>query len=330
MPRIVRLHAFTGPEGLHIDELPSREPGKGEARLRVEAIGLGRDQFVYLEGRRYSGQDLDATDLPLRLGYEVAGVVDAVGAGVDESWVGRRVAPASPFDESRYGCYGEEGIVPADLLWEYPDRLTPAQAAAFWVPYGTAYGLVGTVDEGDVVALPAASSAVGAAALQIVGDAGAVSIATTRSTDKVEELRRRGADHVIVTGHEDYVTQVMEITEGHGANVTFDPIGGDFLTQAAAASAFGGTIIAYGVLAGTGQFPQGPVIGKALTVRGYTVGQVVTHPAKRAEAIAYFEPRLADGRFTPTVAATFGLDDFVAGYAEVEANTSMGRVIVQP
>lgn len=331
MPRIVRLHAFGGPEDLRIDELPSSTPGPGEARVCVEAVGLGRDQFAYLAGRRYSGLDLDEKDLPLRLGYEVAGVVDAVGSGVDEAWIGKRVAPVSPFDESRYGCYGEEGIVPAELLWEYPGSLTPAQAAAFWVPYGTAYGLVGCVQVGDVVALPAASSAVGAAALQIVRDAGAFSIATTRSARKVDELRARGADHVIVTDGEDYVARIMEITAGRGADVTFDPIGGNFLTQAAAASALGGTIIAYGILAGeAARFPQELVIGHALTIRGYTVGQVVADPVKRGEAIAFFEPRLSDGRFVPSVAATFGLEDFVAGYAEVDANSTMGRVIVQP
>jgi len=217
------------------------------------------------------------------------------------------------------------------VLARHPASLTPAQAAAFWVPYGTAYGLVGAVQEGDVVALPAASSAVGAAALQIVRDAGAVSIATTRSASKADELRAKGADHVIVTDSEDYVARIREITDGRGADVTFDPIGGNFLTQAAAASASGGTIIAYGILAGeAGRFPQELAIGRALTVRGYTVGQVVADSVKRSEAIAYFEPRLTDGRFVPSVAATFGLTDFVAGYAEVEANPTMGRVVVQP
>ncbi len=72
------------------------------------------------------------------------------------------------------------------------------------------------------------------------------------------------------------------------------------------------------------------MIGRALTICGYTVGQVVSDPVRRGEAIAYFEPRLTDGRFVPSVAATFGLADFVAGYAEVEANPTMGRVVVQP
>ncbi|WP_030621490.1 zinc-dependent alcohol dehydrogenase family protein [Streptomyces fulvoviolaceus] len=331
MPRIVRLHAFGGPENLKVDELPSRQPGPGEARLRVEAAGLSRDQFMFMSGHQFEGTGFVQPELPSRLGYEVAGVVDAVGEGVDPSWIGKRVAPIGPFDESLYGSLGEEGIVPADLLCEYPATLTPAEAAALWVPYLTAYGVVtvGGIGSGDFVSIPAASSAVGLAAIQIVRDAGATPIAVTRTAAKADQLRALGAADVIVTQDEDYATRIAEITSGRGVRVTFDPIGGDFVQELAAAASPGGIIIEYGILAGgPGLFPQDFVIGKSLTIRGYTVGEILSDPKVREHATAHVLERLADGRFTPRVAKTFQLDQVVDAFAYIQSEQQLGRTVV--
>ncbi|MFE2944287.1 zinc-dependent alcohol dehydrogenase family protein [Streptomyces sp. NPDC059255] len=330
MPRTVRLHAFGGPENLRIDDLPARAPGPGEARLRVEAAGLNRDQFMFMEGYEFEGV-FARPSLPARLGHEVAGVVDAVGEGVDASWIGKRVAPVAPFDETRYGSLGEEGVVPADLLSEYPARLSPAEAAALWVPYLTAYGLVaaGGIEPGDFVALPAASSAVGLAALQIVLDTGATPIAVTRAAAKADELRALGAAHVIVTQDEDYAARIAEITSGHGVRVTFDPVGGDFLQEAAVAAAPGGIIIEYGILAGRpGPFPQEFVLGKGLTIRGWSVSEIFSDPRSREQAVTYVLDRVADGRFTPRVARTFPLDQVVDAYAHIRAEQRLGRTVI--
>ncbi len=94
MPRTIRLHAFGGPENLRIDDLPTPEPGAGEALLRVQAIGLTRDQIPYLEGNDYGART--RPELPARFGYEVAGVVEAVGESVDPAWVGEAVARSGP------------------------------------------------------------------------------------------------------------------------------------------------------------------------------------------------------------------------------------------
>jgi NADPH:quinone reductase-like Zn-dependent oxidoreductase len=110
MPKIIRLHAFGGPEHLRIDDVPSRPPGPHEARLRVEAAGLNRDQFTFLEGRHFRGHAFVQPVLPSRLGYEVVGVVDAVGEGVDRAWIGTRVSPLAPFDQELYGALGP-GVV---------------------------------------------------------------------------------------------------------------------------------------------------------------------------------------------------------------------------
>ena len=332
MARVVRLHGFGGPENLELDELVSRQPGPGEARLRVEAAGVNRDHFTFMSGHQFHGHGFVQPVLPSRLGYEAAGVVEAVGEGVDRSWIGKRVAPLPGFDESRYGTLGEEAVVPAGILSEYPPNLTSAQAAAFWVPYLTAYGAlvpIAQVGPGDFVSIPAASSAIGLAAIQIVRDAGATSVAVSRTSAKKDTLRSLGADHVVATEEEDYESRVREITVGEGVRITFDPVGGPFLEQLAAASAPGGIIVEYGRLSGQpAPFPLTPVLGKGLTLRGYTMSEVVRHAPTAAEAKKYICERLADGRFVPKIARTFPLAQTVDAYRYVESNQQVGRVVI--
>ena len=128
MPRIVRLYRFGGPENLRIEVAPSQHPGPGEVRLRVEAAGVNRDQLTFMRGEHPSGYGIVQPKLPSRLGYEVAGVVEAAGEGVDPSWIGKRVATVPGFDQNRYGTLGEEAVVPAGVLCEYPSNLTLALA----------------------------------------------------------------------------------------------------------------------------------------------------------------------------------------------------------
>ena len=143
--------------------------------------------------------------------------------------------------------------MPVVFLTEYPSRLTTTQAAAFWVPYLTAYGglvAIAHVGKGDFVSIAAGSSSVGLAAIQIVRDVGATAIALSRTSTKKGELLALGAHYVIVTGEEDYESRIREITDAKGVRVTFDPLGGPFLEHLAAASAPGGIIVEYGVLSG--------------------------------------------------------------------------------
>jgi NADPH:quinone reductase-like Zn-dependent oxidoreductase len=332
MPRIVRLHTFGGPEVLKIEDAPSQQPGPGEVRLRVEAAGVNRDQFTFMSGQHYSGHGIVQPKLPTRLGYEVAGVVEAVGEGVNSSWIGKRVSTAPGFDQNRYGALGEETVVPVGAIAEYPSNLTTAQAAFFWIPYLTAYGAlvsIAPIQPDDYVSIPAGGSSVGLAAIEFVRDAGATSIALTRTSEKKQELLALGANHVIVTGEEDYESRIREITNGKGVRVTFDPLGGPFLEQLASASAPGGIVIEYGRLSGQPTpFPVIPVIGKGLSLRGYAVSEVLRNPQTAAAAKRYIYDRVADGRFVPKVAKTFPFERTVDAYRYVESNQQMGRVVI--
>ena len=327
MPSIVRFHEPGGPEVLKIEDLPLQEPGKGEVRLRVQAAGLNRAEALFTRG-----QYLEQPKLPSRIGYEVAGVVDAVGEGVDPGWIGRKVATIPAFSMNQHGTLGEQAVVPAVALTEFPANLTDAQAAAAWMQYLTAYGalvIYGKVGPGDFVSIPAASSSVGLAAIQIVRDAGATAIAVTRRSTKRDELIALGAHHVIASEEEDYVAQVNEITNGKGVRITFDPVAGPFVEKLAAAAAQEGVIFIYGVLSmQPTPFPILQSFRNAVSLRAYHLREITMHPERLASAKRYVFDRLADGRFVPKIAKTFAYKDTVEAYRYLESNQQVGKVVI--
>ncbi|MDE3061628.1 MAG: zinc-dependent alcohol dehydrogenase family protein [Acidobacteriota bacterium] len=327
MPKIIRFHQLGGPENLQFETVATTQPGKGEVRLKVQAAGLNRAESMF-----YHGQYLEQPQLPARLGYEVAGVVEAVGEGVDATWVGKQVSTIPGFSMNQYGTLGEEAVVPVTALGEYPPSLTPVQATSIWMQYLTAYGALvhlGAVRPGDFVSIPAASSSVGLAAIQIVRDAGATAIAVTRTRAKKDELQALGAHHVIATAEEDYVARIHEITGGKGVRLTFDPVAGPFVEKLAAAAAPGGIIFEYGWLSGQPTpFPLFDALGRGLTVRGYVLMEITMNPDLLASAKAYIVERLADGRFAPKVAKTFAFADTIDAYRYLESNQQVGKIVI--
>lgn len=327
MPKIVRFYQLGGPEVLKIEDAQSLAPGNGEVKLRVQAAGLNRAESLYFHGRY-----MEQPQLPSRIGYEVAGVVESVGDGVDRSWIGKKVATVPGYSQSRYGALGEEAIVPAYVLGEYPPKLTPVQAAAIWMQYLTAWGAlahIGGVKAGDFVSIAAASSSVGLAAIQIVRDAGATAIAVTRTAAKRDELLSLGAHNVVVSEEEDYAAQIQKITGGRGVRLTFDPVGGPFVEQLTAAASPGGIVFLYGWLSGQPTpFPLVLALGKGLSLRGYSLHEVIRDPALAAKAKKYVSDRLGDGRFVPKIAKTFPFEQAVEAYKYLESNQQVGKVVI--
>jgi NADPH:quinone reductase-like Zn-dependent oxidoreductase len=324
---MVRFHEVGGPEVLRIEEEKQKQPGKGEVRLKVQAVGLNRAESLFIRG-----QYLEPPKLPAGVGYEGAGVVEAVGPDVDKNWVGKRVAIIPSFSMNDYAMLGEEVIAPAAALGEYPAKLSPVEGAAVWMQYLTAYGAliaIAHLGKGDFVVIPAASSSVGIAATQIAKVEGAISIATTRKNNKKPELLSLGADHVIATEEEDIVARVREITDGKGARVIFDPVAGPFLEKLAEAAAIGGTIFEYGLLSmQPTPFPLVTALGKGLSIRGYTLFEITLHPERLRAAKKYVYDRLADGRFHPKVARIFPFAQTVEAYKYLESNAQVGKVVI--
>lgn len=327
MPKVVRFHEVGGPEVLQFENMPSSQPGKGEVRLKVQAIGLNRAESMF-----YHGHYVYQPNLPGTLGYEAAGIVEAVGPDVDKSWIGKQVSTIPAFSMNDYGMVGEEVLAPVAALGEYPATLSPVEGAAIWMQYLTAYGAlvpIAGVTQGDFVVIPAASSSVGLAAIQIVKAEGAVSIATTRKNNKKGELISLGADHVIATEEEDFVTRVKDITAGEGARVIFDPVAGPFLEKLAEATKPEGIIFQYGALSlEPTPLPLLTVLTNGLTVRGYTLLEITTQPERLAPAKKYVYDRLADGRFVPKIAKTFPFTQTVEAYKYLESNRQVGKIVV--
>lgn len=325
--RIVRFHQSGGPEVLRVEELPLPEPAAGEVRLRVKAIGLNRAEVMFREAHY-----LVEPVLPSKLGYEASGIVEAVGPGVDQSWVGKTVSTVPAFPANLYGVYGEVAIVPVLGIAEYPAKLSFEEGTSIWMQYLTVYGalvMISKITKGDFVLITAGSSSVGIAAVEVAKAEGATSIVTTRTAKKKAQLQAAGADHIIVTDEEDLVARVGEITGGKGARITFDPIAGPGLEALAAATAFGGTIIEYGALSTEPTpFPLFAVLGKALTIRGY----VLFHWTSDAEALArakkYIFDHLEAGDFKPRIDRLFPLSEIVAAHRYMESNQQIGKIVV--
>src|SRR4051794_35098931 len=178
MARVVRFHKTGGPEVLQVEDLQVPPPGKGEVQIAVKALGLNRAEAMF---RR--GQYLEDPKLPARLGYEAAGTVAALGPGVQGLTVGDAVSTIPSFSLNQYGVYGDLANVPVHAVAHYPKTLSWEEAAAVWMQYLTAYGAlvdIAKLTRGDTVLIPAASSSVGLAAIQVANRVGAVPVALTR------------------------------------------------------------------------------------------------------------------------------------------------------
>ncbi len=327
MPKHVLFYETGGADVLKVEELPLKEPGQGEVRLKVEAIGLNRAEIMFR-----NGQYLQVPEFPSRLGYEAAGVIDAIGPDVTGFKVGDRVSTIPAFSMGQYGVYGESAIVPVHAVASYPDSLTATEGTSIWMQYLTAFGALveyGRVKENDAVLITAASSSVGLGAIQIAKAAGAVAIATTRGPRKRQSLLEAGADHVIVTDEEDLSERVMAITDGKGANIIFDPIGGPQVTALAQAAAQGATIFEYGGLSPEPTpYPLLQALRKGLSVRGYTLFEITGDAEKLARAKHYINDGLQSGALKPILARTFSLDNISDAHRFMESNQQIGKIVV--
>lgn len=325
MSKAIRFNQLGGPEVLHIEDVPGRRPGAGEVLLKVEAVGLNRAESMF-----YHGLYMEQVTVPSGLGYEAAGKVIAVGDGVDPALIGKRLSTIPGFSMNRYPVLAEEAVVPESVLAAVPDSFSAVEGAAVWMQYCTAYGALvpfGKVGAGDFVIITAASSSVGLAAIQIVKAQGGISIATTRTSAKKDQLIALGADHVIVTEEEDLVARVQSITGGKGARIVFDPVGGDYINTLAQATANGGTIFVYGMLSGKPTPLPMAAFGRSIGLFGYTFGELRGSPEWETMK-KYIYDGLADGTFKPKIARTFPFDQTVEAYKYMESNEQIGKIVI--
>lgn len=327
MTRVVRMHDYGDASVLKIEEIDVPAPGDSEVQIAVKAIGINRAEVLF---RQHAY--LQEASFPTRLGYEAAGIVQAVGAGVTGFVPGDVVSVVPSLDIADGGTYGELVNVPARLVVRHPEALSFEQAAAVWMQYVTAWGALveqAGLGAGDTVIVTAASSSVGLAAFQVARMVGATIIATTRTGAKRQSLLDAGAHHVVATREEDLVARVMEITEGKGARVVFDPIGGPLFETLAASMMRGGILLEYGALSSElTPFPLMALLGKSLTFKGYLYAEVVSDDAIVARAKAFIVEGLTSGVLKPVIARTFTFDQIQDAHRFMESNEQIGKVIV--
>lgn len=329
MAKIVRFDKTGDADVLKISEETAAEPAENEVRLKVEAVGLNRAEVLFRQGLY-----LEKPVLPSRIGYEAAGIVDAVGANVDGFRVGDKVSTIPAFKMSKYGVYGDSCIVPAEAVAYYPANLNLAEACSIWMPYLTAYGAlceIAKMGSNDFVVITAASSSVGYAAIELCQLAGATAIATTRGAQKKQMLLDAGAQHVIVTDEEDLAIRVKEITDGKGASILFDAVAGPMLTQLAKAAAYGATIFEYGALSlEVTPFPLMLSLDKYLTVKGYTLFQMNQNREYQRNAVKYIYQGLKSGKLKPRVDKVFdSIEQIADAHRYMESNQQNGKIVVK-
>ncbi|MEE7478930.1 quinone oxidoreductase [Methylobacterium hispanicum] len=217
MPKAIRVHEYGGPEVMAYEDVERREPGPGQIRVKLTAIGVNFIDIYFRSGAYKAAQ------LPFTPGKEGAGTVDAVGEGVTGFKVGDRVATASA-----EGSYAEEMIVPAAGCVQIPEGVDDATAAAMMLKGLTAEYLLHRtyrVKAGDTILFHAAAGGVGLIACQWAKHLGATVIGTAGSAEKAELARQHGCDHVILYREEDVAKRVREITGGKGVPVVYDGVG---------------------------------------------------------------------------------------------------------
>lgn len=326
--KTIRFHEFGGPEVLRFESIEIGEPGEGEVLVRIEAIGLNRAEASFRSGRY-----VERAQPPSRIGYEAAGIVEALGAGVRGIEPGDPVCILPAFSMTRYGVYAERAIVPAHAVLRRPGSMSAVDAAAIWMAHLTAYGAIvdiARVGRGEAVIVTAASSSVGLAAIGICNAIGAMPVAVTRGAGKRDALLRAGAAHVIVTQHQDVAAETMRIT-GSGARLAFDAIGGPIVADLAAALAPQGTLILYGNLSGRARetvFPYGPALAKGLSMRGYLVFELIHDAGRFAAARAFVEDGLRVATLAPTIARIFAFDEMVDAHRYLESGQQFGKIVV--
>jgi NADPH:quinone reductase-like Zn-dependent oxidoreductase len=327
MTRIIQFAKAGDPEVLKFVDAPERPLAPDEVRIKVKAIGINRAESMWR-----TDIYIEPVKFPAGLGYEAAGVVEAVGADVTGIAIGDDVSVIPSFSMNQYFTYGEVVTLPGFAVVKHPETLSYAEAASVWMMFITAYGALiedAKVGEGDFVLIPAASSSVGLAAIQISRYAGATPIALTRTSAKKEQLLAAGAAHVIATGEQDMVAEVMRITGGKGARVAFDPIGGPNFPKLIDALAFQGTVYIYGALAeGDTPLPVLTMIAKMPTIKGHNIWLTTGDDARRKAAVEYVTAGLAKGALKPVIDRTFAFDAMIDVHRYLENNGQFGKVVV--
>ena len=323
--RAIRFEQFGPPaEVLRLAELPTPEPGPGQARLRLTHRPINPSDLLTV-----SGEYGRLPNLPATPGFEAVGRVEAMGEGVRGLAVGARVVPLSAG-----GTWCESVIADASMLVPVPDDVSDDAAAQFIVNPVTAWVMLEEelkLQPGDWVVQTAAGSTLGRLVIQLGRLRGYRTINFVRRPEQVDELLALGADAAIATTDGDVTERVRQLTGGRGATAALDAVGGETGALALRALRSGGTMLVYGML-GNEPLPlhNGEMLFRGLTARGFWLSQWFrqTPPAQVAGTLGTLMGLIAGGKLVPPVEAEYDLADFRAAIAHAERPGRRGKVLL--
>ena len=328
--KAIMTHEVGGPETLTLDEIDTPPPGKDEVLVAVKACAINypdtlmiRDLYQFKPERPYSP------------GGELAGVVEAVGEGVDAYKVGDRV-----IGMVGNGGLREKAIVPANRMFPVPDGVPFEKAASLLMTYGTTiHGFKdrGHIKEGDVVLVLGAAGGVGLSAVELAKAYGAKVVAAVSSEAKGEVARKAGADDVVIYPRDEMdkaaskeLANAFKAACGpNGANIVYDIVGGQYSEPALRSIAWEGKFLVVGFPAGIAKLPLNLTLLKSCDVCGVFWGAFTARePAKFVEQVKELFALMQEGKIDPLVSETFPLERAGEAIAKLENREAVGKVVV--
>lgn len=321
--KAVRVHKYGGPEVLTYEEIPVPEPKAGEARVKIEAIGLN---FIDI----YQRTGLYPIQTPFTLGSEGAGVVDAVGDGVTEVKKGDRVAYSMVL-----GAYAEFAIVPAWRLAPLPANVDAKSAATLMLQGMTAHYLANStypIKKGETALVHAAAGGVGLLLVQIAKQLGATIIGTVSTEAKAQLAKEAGADHVILYTQSDFVAEVKKLTANHGVEVVYDSVGQSTFEKGLDCLRPRGMMVLFGQSSGpVAAFDPGKLAAKgSLFLTRPSLAHYTLNRNELLQRANDLFNRTASGKLKLRIEKTYSMADAAEAHRELEGRKTTGKVILLP
>ena len=321
--RAVRAKAWGGLDQLELAALPAPQPGAGQVLIEVAAAGLN-----YADSLLVAGKYQERPQPPFVPGFEVAGRVRAVGAGVGRVAPGARVLAILDG-----GGYAELALAREPDVFAIPDAMSFEEAAGFAIAYGTAHGAFAwraDLKAGEVLLVLGAAGGVGLTAVEVGKAMGATVIAAAGGPEKLAIARAHGADQLIDYRSEMLRQRIKEICDGRGADVVFDPVGGELFDQAMRTANWGGRLVVVGFAGGqVPQIPANILLVKNLAALGFYWGSYREQRPDLVEAsFAQLFRWYGEGRLKPHVSNRYDLADAAAALALLTDRRATGKVVL--
>ena len=318
-----RVNEWCEPEQMKLEDVPLPEPGPGEVRIKNRAASLNFYDILLIQGK-YQVKP----PLPFTPGSEVAGTIDAVGSQVTGFSIGDRVQAMAIG-----GGFAEYSLASSDKTFPVPDRMSYEEAAAMIVIYQTSYFALKnrtTIREGEWLLVHAGAGGVGLSAIQIGRAFGARVIATAGSAEKLDVCLSEGAEHAFSYADESWVEQVKNVTGGRGADIIYDPVGGDVFDLSTKCIAPEGRLLVIGFAGGRiPSIAANRILLKNISVIGvYWGGYLERHPQFMKEAQADLLSMYEAGAIKPVVSATYPLSDAATALRALAARKTHGKVVL--